>query len=338
LIRDGMADVVAVRVFTGPCPAGVAPQGHGNAGHDPETVRQKRDRGTGDSPKLRRVREPAAASPPPSRNRAAPVSDYLDAFVSLERHEFAALDASLGVICFGVATAIALLRTAPATARELAACSPRSTSCARSATAPIALLLAEPQVIVVWPAGADEPDITGDVSILLRTPLPRRVLAFGTWLAPNRRLRWRTRSTRCAPKARAFRSRSPRCSSATCGRGPRDRRPRGAAHQDLTGARASSPSSPPVIEQLRRDVDTVAQLARGAARAGVGARRPGRLTWVNAAYARAVEARDGADAVARNLEILDSAARDGAPTRMRAAHPTRRACRSSSPARGASCR
>src|SRR4029077_12360791 len=38
----------------------------------------------------------------------------------------------------------------------------------------------------------------------------------------------------------------------------------------------------------------------------------GRLTWVNAAYARGVEARDGAEAVARNLEILDSAAREGA--------------------------
>jgi len=32
---------------------------------------------------------------------------------------------------------------------------------------------------------------------------------------------------------------------------------------------------------------------------------------VNAAYARAVDAHDEADAVARNLELLDAAARDG---------------------------
>ena len=50
-----------------------------------------------------------------------PVSDYLDAFVSLERHEFAALTLSLGVIVFGVATAITLLRTRARTARALAA-------------------------------------------------------------------------------------------------------------------------------------------------------------------------------------------------------------------------
>jgi signal transduction histidine kinase len=36
----------------------------------------------------------------------------------------------------------------------------------------------------------------------------------------------------------------------------------------------------------------------------------GRLTFVNAAYARAVEAQDAADAIERNLELLDSAARE----------------------------
>jgi signal transduction histidine kinase len=36
----------------------------------------------------------------------------------------------------------------------------------------------------------------------------------------------------------------------------------------------------------------------------------GRLTFVNAAYARAVEARDAADAVARGLELLDTSARE----------------------------
>jgi signal transduction histidine kinase len=36
----------------------------------------------------------------------------------------------------------------------------------------------------------------------------------------------------------------------------------------------------------------------------------GRLTFVNAAYARAVEAKDAADAVERHLELLDSAAQD----------------------------
>jgi signal transduction histidine kinase len=82
--------------------------------------------------------------------------------------------------------------------------------------------------------------------------------------------------------------------------------------RDLTGAQSELAALAVDHQQLRRDVDTVAQLLE-ALPAPVWARdATGRLTWVNAAYARAVEARDGADAVARNLEILDSGARDGA--------------------------
>src|SRR6185503_18594711 len=96
-----------------------------------------------------------------------PISDYLDAFGTLERHELAALTLSLGVIVFGVATAIALLRTRARAARKLAACQSAINELREERDRASALLLAEPQVIVVWPAGGDVPDITGDVSILL---------------------------------------------------------------------------------------------------------------------------------------------------------------------------
>jgi signal transduction histidine kinase len=82
--------------------------------------------------------------------------------------------------------------------------------------------------------------------------------------------------------------------------------------RDLTGAQNELAALAASHEQLRRDVDTVAHLLE-ALPAPVWARDGrGRLTWVNAAYARAVEARDGADAVARNMEILDPGARDSA--------------------------
>src|SRR6187455_912598 len=50
-----------------------------------------------------------------------PIIDYLEAFVALDRHEFAALTLTLGVILFGVVTAIALLRTRTRTTRTLTA-------------------------------------------------------------------------------------------------------------------------------------------------------------------------------------------------------------------------
>jgi len=123
--------------------------------------------------------------PDPARAQSRvlhPISDYFDAFASMEGHEFAALTLSLGVVLFAVATAIALLRNRARAARELAACHSQINELREERDRASALLLAEPQVIVVWPAGGETPEITGDVSILLRTPLPRRVLAFGTWL------------------------------------------------------------------------------------------------------------------------------------------------------------
>src|SRR5207302_9290415 len=81
-------------------------------------------------------------------------------------------------------------------------------------------------------------------------------------------------------------------------------------YRPATNSGLIKPAADP--QRLRRDIDPGGQLLE-ALPAPIWARDAnGRLTWVNAAYARAVEARDSADAVARKLEILDSAAREGA--------------------------
>ena len=81
--------------------------------------------------------------------------------------------------------------------------------------------------------------------------------------------------------------------------------------KDLTGTKNELAELAAEHQQLRRDIDTVGRLLE-ALPAPVWARdATGRLTWVNAAYARAVEARDGSDAVARNLELLGAGAREG---------------------------
>ena len=63
--------------------------------------------------------------------------------------------------------------------------------------------------------------------------------------------------------------------------------------KDLTGAKSELAELAADHQQLRRDIDTVGRLLE-ALPSPVWARdATGRLTWVNAAYARAVEARDG---------------------------------------------
>ena len=248
-----------------------------------------------------------------ARPTLRPITDYIDAFVTLERHEIAALALSLGIILFAVATAIALLRTRQRAAQRLAVRQAEINELREERDRANALLLAEPQVIVVWPAGGDEPDISGDVALITRTPLPRRVLAFGTWLAPENAhaMEVAVDALRAEGKGFAF----PLTTLQQRHVAVEGRAIGGRAVlriKDLTGTKSELAELAADHQRLRRDIDTVGQLLE-ALPAPVWARDvTGRLTWVNAAYARAVEARDGTDAVARNLEVLDSTARAGA--------------------------
>src|SRR5256885_7934581 len=248
-----------------------------------------------------------------SRPTLRPITDYLDAFTALNRHEIAALALTLGVILFAVATAIALLRTRKRAAARLARRRVEINELREERDRANALLLSEPQVIVVWPAGADEPDISGDVSLIMRTPLPRRVLAFGTWLGPENAHTMGEALDALRAVGKGF---SLSLTTLQHRHVAVDGRAIGGRAvlriRDLTGTKSELAELAADHQRLRRDIDTVGQLLE-ALPAPVWARdTAGRLTWVNAAYARAVEARDGTEAVARNLEILDSAAREGA--------------------------
>ncbi len=248
-----------------------------------------------------------------------PITDYIDAFTALDGHELAVLALTLGVILFAVATAIALLRTRSRAAQRLAARQAEVNELREERDRANALLLSEPQVIVVWPAGGDNPDIFGDVSLITRTPLPRRVLAFGTWLEPQKAHLIEDAVDALRAEGRGFALTLTTLQQRHVAVEGRAIGGRAVLRiKDLTGPKSELAELAADHQQLRRDIDPVGRLLE-ALPAPVWARdATGRLTWVNAAYARAVEAREGADAVARNLEIRDSAAREGA-TQARAA-------------------
>jgi signal transduction histidine kinase len=241
------------------------------------------------------------------------IADYWGVFSAIERHELAALVLSLGVILFGVVTAIALMRTRSRAAQTLAEQQIEINNLREERDRANALLHAEPQIIVVWPAGTDEPEITGDVAIAIRTPQPRRVLAFGSWLAPDLALAVEDAVDALRTEGRSFSQTMTTLQQRHVAIEGRAIGGRAVLRiKDLTGAKSELAELAADHQQLRRDIDTVGRLLE-ALPSPVWARdATGQLTWVNAAYARAVEARDGADAVARNLEILDTAAREGA--------------------------
>jgi len=100
---------------------------------------------------------------------------------SIDRHEIAVLVVVLGLILFAVVTAIMLVRARTRWTRLETSSRDEIATLRSDLDRANALLFSEPQVMVDWPAGSDEPRIDGDPAIV-GVAAPHRVLAFGSWL------------------------------------------------------------------------------------------------------------------------------------------------------------
>jgi signal transduction histidine kinase len=234
-----------------------------------------------------------------------------DALAALDRYETAALALTLGVILFAVVTAIVLLRTRARAQRSEADARAEIITLKAEFDRTNTLLLSEPQIIVAWAAASEEPEILGDTSIVTRVPVPRRALAFGTWLEPDK-----ARAMENAVET--LRSRGEGFAMALTTLSGRHVEAEGRAIggravlrlKDTSGARRELAELAARYQRLLHEVETLQALVEALpspiwARDGTG-----RLVFVNPAYARAVEAKDGAEAIERGLELLDRTARD----------------------------
>ena len=263
-----------------------------------------------------RLRIPAAAgalfmSPTAATAATWPlVADYVAAFGRLEQHEVAALALILGVVVFAVLTAILLVRTrARAAESEIAAREQIATL--RSEVDRLAgLLWAEPQVLVSWAAGSEEPDIIGDTMGITASARRDTVLAFGAWLRVDDAHAMvqavqglRTRGVAFSQSLTTLAGRQIEAEGrAIAGRAVMKLRDMSPVERRLTEVQVAHDALTAQTEALRALIDALpaAVWLRDAS---------GRLVFVNAAYARAVEAADGAAALAQGLELLDRAAR-----------------------------
>jgi signal transduction histidine kinase len=233
------------------------------------------------------------------------------AVTAVSREEVATLTLTLGLICFAVLATIVLMRTRKyADHIEMLA---RDEAVAQRAEIDRlqTLLLSEPQVLVAWAAGGGEPDILGDIGLVVAGGVPERVLAFGSWLEPA--------AAQCMEHAvetlRADGRGFVMTLTTSAGR-PIEAEGRAIAGSAVLRLRDVSGIERELIDlaarhdKLMSDVETMKALLN-ALPAPVWARdQNGRLIFVNAAYAGAVEAEDPVDAVTRELELLDRAARE----------------------------
>jgi signal transduction histidine kinase len=238
------------------------------------------------------------------------LNQYIRAVAGLEGREIAALALTLGILCFGVVTAIMLVRSRRRQADTEGTSRAEVAALKADLDRTHALLLAEPQVLIAWPAAADEADILGDATILAPASAPHRILAFGTWLAADK--------ARAIQRAvESLRARGDSFSMTVTALSGRLIEAEGRAIggcavlrlRDLTGIKRELAE----LMERHRAATAEAQQFRALVDllpAPIWERdEAGRLVFANVAYASAVEAKNGADAVAAQTELFDRSAR-----------------------------
>jgi signal transduction histidine kinase len=256
---------------------------------------------------------PARAFAAPETNQPPVVALHeflLSAHRGVDQHVLAFLALVLGVVLFAVVTSIMLVRTRAKAARLEAFAHDEVARLREELERTNALVLSEPQIVIDWPAGSDRPSIEGDPAAVGAAG-GERILAFGSWLEAGK-------AAAMERAVAALRERGePFAMTLTSLEGhPIEAQGRAIGGRAVLRLKDASGIKRELIQLMER-FERISQEA--AAYRGVLEALPspvwirdgaGRLAFVNAPYARAVDAKDTADAVARGLELLDSTARD----------------------------
>jgi signal transduction histidine kinase len=235
---------------------------------------------------------------------------YVAAFLQLDQHELAALALTLGILCFAVVTAILLVRTRQRLGEAEAAARDESIAARAAIDRAYALLMSEPQVLIAWAAASDEPEIIGDPSLAASADAPHRLLAFGTWLAPAA-----ARDMEHAVDALRARGISFAMTVTTLS----DRVIEAEGHviggrailrlREVSGIKYELAELTARHRKHTEDTAALAALIEALSSPVWTRDDAGKLVFVNSAYARAVDAKDAAEAVDRGVELFDRAAR-----------------------------
>jgi len=229
---------------------------------------------------------------------------------SIDRHEIAVLVVVLGLVLFAVVTAIMLVRARTRWTRLETSSRDEIATLRSDLDRANALLFSEPQVMVDWPAGSDEPRIDGDPAIV-GVAAPHRVLAFGSWLEAGKASAMEQAVENLRSRGEGF-----SLTLTTLHGHPIEVQGRAIGGRAVLRLKDAIGVKRDLAELLSRHETLLSEVA--SLRALI-ANLPspvwtrdaaGQLTFANAAYARAVEAKTAADAVTRRIELLDSTARD----------------------------
>lgn len=229
---------------------------------------------------------------------------------ALNRQEITSLTITFGVLLFAVVTAIALLRSRTSAAKERAEARREIARLRAEADRMTALLLSEPQVVIIWRSLTAEPAVLGDVAAISGLDASRRILAFGSWLGaePASAIEAAVDALRNRGKAFGFSILTPRGKHIEA-----EGRPVGGVAvlrlRDVTGAKRDHAAVAAKHRQLEDEIELVRNLLE-LMPAPIWIRDgSGKLVFANRAFAAAVEISDPDEVTARNIELLDQPVR-----------------------------
>lgn len=241
-------------------------------------------------------------------NSSARAQSEAAPFLDLSRQDFAALVIAFAFLGFSVVASILLMRTRVRAAQTEARLQADLQRTNAESDRYRALLFAEPQVLIAWPAGDSRPQISGDIAMLQDAAQPsQRLLAFGTWMLPEPALQMDRAVEALLDTGEGF---VLHLSTAT-GRSieAMGRAIGGQAIvriRELSGLRREMADLTIRHKALQDETEALRGFAAAAPWPIWTRRANGTLAFANAAYAKATDAQSPADAVARNLELLDS--------------------------------
>ncbi len=242
-------------------------------------------------------------------NRFTTVQTIYHRLLAADRWEAALLALALGLLGFALVATTVLLRTRRRAHRYESNARHELDFLYAEIDRLKALLLSESQVLISWTT-TEQPEVIGDISLVAADGNPESVLVFNRWAQPAGARSLTHAVDNLRGDGRSFDMHV----TTTAGRliGIEGRAVGGSAIlrlYDISGIKRTLFDTIARHERLRRDLQLVKGLLETLP-APVWAREAsGRLLFVNSAYARAVEARDADDALMRQLELLDDAAR-----------------------------
>ena len=241
---------------------------------------------------------------------ATAIAAVHSAVATLRGQEVTALTLILILVGFALLASVSLFRTRRIASRTEMNSRDETIALQAEVDRLKALLLSEPQVLVTWAAAADQPEILGDVAIIMPGGVPERVLAFGTWLEPAAAQRMEQAVDVLRSEGRSF-----LMTLTTRAGHPIEAEGRAIGGRAVLRLRDVSGIEQELLDlagrhdQLLSDVETMRAMLESLPAPVWTRDSTGRLIFVNSAYARAVEAENPADAVTRGLELLDQSTR-----------------------------